>query len=55
MARGLSNRRVAEALGISEGTARIHAERILGKLGLRSRVQLADWARVQGISVEAPD
>jgi predicted ATPase/DNA-binding CsgD family transcriptional regulator len=54
MARGLSNRQAAEALVISEGTARIHAERILAKLGLRSRVQLADWARANDIVVDAP-
>jgi DNA-binding CsgD family transcriptional regulator len=28
---------------ISPGTARIHVERILGKLGLTSRVQIATW------------
>jgi DNA-binding NarL/FixJ family response regulator len=55
MARGLSNRQVAGALAISEGTARIHAERILVKLGLRSRVQIADWACVQGLQVGAAD
>ena len=30
-------------LGISPGTARVHIERILGKLGLTSRVQIATW------------
>jgi predicted ATPase/DNA-binding CsgD family transcriptional regulator len=55
MATGLSNRQVARALAITEGTARIHAERILGKLGLRSRVQVGAWARAQGLQVEAAD
>jgi non-specific serine/threonine protein kinase len=49
LVRGLSNRDVALTLTISEGTARIHTERILGKLGLRSRVQVADWARTHGL------
>src|SRR5439155_20888479 len=55
MARGLSNRQVAESLVISEGTAQIHAERILAKLGLRSRLQLADWACANDVVVDAPD
>src|SRR5262249_6179151 len=54
LARGLTNRQVAEALVISEGTARIHAERVLGKLELRSRFQVAGWARQHGLSIE-PD
>ena len=41
VARGLTNREIAQELVISEGTARIHVERVLGKLGLRSRTQLA--------------
>jgi DNA-binding CsgD family transcriptional regulator len=41
VARGLSNREIAHQLAISEGTARIHVERVLGKVGLRSRAQLA--------------
>jgi len=40
---GLSNARIAERLAIAPGTARIHVERILGKLGLTSRVQIATW------------
>jgi non-specific serine/threonine protein kinase len=41
MARGLSNRAIGEALFISEGTVRGHVEHILGKLGVKSRVQVA--------------
>jgi predicted ATPase/DNA-binding NarL/FixJ family response regulator len=44
VADGLTNAAVAERLGIAQGTARIHVERILGKLGLTSRVQIATWA-----------
>jgi DNA-binding NarL/FixJ family response regulator len=43
VARGLTNAQIADALVISPGTARIHVERILGKLGLTSRVQIATW------------
>ncbi len=43
VAEGLTNRAVAERLGMAPGTARIHVERILAKLGLTSRVQVATW------------
>jgi predicted ATPase/DNA-binding NarL/FixJ family response regulator len=43
VAEGLTNPQIAERLVISTGTARIHVERILGKLGLTSRVQIATW------------
>jgi DNA-binding CsgD family transcriptional regulator len=46
---GLTNSQIAERLVISTGTARIHIERILGKLGLTSRVQIATW-----VLLEAP-
>lgn len=41
---GLTNREVSTALGISERTAGNHVARILKKLGLRSRAQIAGWA-----------
>ncbi|HZU04683.1 MAG TPA: AAA family ATPase [Chloroflexota bacterium] len=41
VARGLTNRQLAAELVISEGTAALHVKRILRKLGLTSRVQLA--------------
>jgi len=43
VALGLTNRQIAHRLGIAHGTVRIHVERILGKLGLTSRVQVATW------------
>ena len=52
LAQGLTNRQIAEALVISEGTARIHAEHVLGKLALHSRVQVAAWAREHGLLAE---
>jgi predicted ATPase/DNA-binding CsgD family transcriptional regulator/DNA-binding XRE family transcriptional regulator len=45
LASQLSNRAIAERLGISEGTARIHVARVLDKLGIRSRHQVAALAR----------
>ncbi len=43
VARGMSNREIAEALVISEGTAEVHVKRILGKLDFKSRAQVATW------------
>ena len=44
IARGLTNRRIAGELAIGEGTVANHVERILRKLGLSSRAQIAVWA-----------
>ncbi|HEY3064084.1 MAG TPA: response regulator [Chloroflexota bacterium] len=44
IARGHSNRQIAEELIIAEGTAVRHVANILNKLNLRSRAQVAVWA-----------
>src|SRR5215211_4031226 len=44
VARSLTNRQISTSLCISERTAGNHVGRILGKLGLRSRAQIAAWA-----------
>jgi NarL family two-component system response regulator LiaR len=41
VAKGLSNKAVARALNLSEGTARIHVSNILGKLNALSRTEAA--------------
>jgi len=50
VAEGASNRTIAEALFISERTARTHVSNILMKLGLRSRTQAALWAIREGFA-----
>jgi DNA-binding NarL/FixJ family response regulator len=43
IADGLSNHDIAERLVISDGTVEVHVKHILGKLGFRSRTQVAGW------------
>lgn len=50
LAAGLSNKEIAAELVIATGTAGIHTERILRKLDLRSRHQVADWGRTHGLA-----
>jgi len=47
---GAANAEIARALYISEGTARNHVSKILRKLGLRDRTQLAIFAVEHGLS-----
>jgi CheY-like chemotaxis protein/class 3 adenylate cyclase/DNA-binding CsgD family transcriptional regulator len=44
IAQGYSNRQIADALVIAEGTAVRHVANILAKLNLRTRAQVAVWA-----------
>ena len=44
VARGLTNRQISTELWISERTVGNHVAKILHKLGLRSRAQIASWA-----------
>jgi DNA-binding NarL/FixJ family response regulator len=51
LARGLSNRRIAEALVISQDTVAVHVKHILAKLGFSSRAQIAAWiARQESVA-----
>ncbi len=49
VARGLSNKAIADELGITERTARTHVSNILAKLGLASRTQAALLAVQHGL------
>lgn len=40
---GLSNKMIGNKLGIAEGTVKVHVKNLLGKLGMRSRVEAAVW------------
>jgi DNA-binding NarL/FixJ family response regulator len=44
IARGLTNRQIAERLVIAPRTADNHVQHILDKLGLSTRTQIAAWA-----------
>ena len=50
VAQGLSNQQIADALVISERTARTHVSNILSKLGVASRTQAALLAIREGIA-----
>ncbi len=43
IAKGLSNKLIAQELNISDSTVKVHVKHILKKLGLRSRVEAAVW------------
>ena len=49
VARGLTNRKIADELIITEGTAASHVKHILAKLVLDSRVQIVAWAIDHGL------
>jgi pimeloyl-ACP methyl ester carboxylesterase len=50
VAQGHTNREIADAMVISERTAENHIRRVLDRLGLRSRTQIAAWAVERGLT-----
>ena len=55
VARGLTNRQVSTELSISERTAANHVAKILKKLGLNSRTQIASWVTERQLPTSRPD
>jgi NarL family two-component system response regulator LiaR len=51
LAKGLSNRELANELGVSVRTISTHVWHILDKLGAQNRVQAALYAREHGLTV----
>jgi DNA-binding CsgD family transcriptional regulator len=48
VALGQTNRQIAQALVLTEGTVENYVQRILGKLGVNNRAQIAVWALEHG-------
>jgi len=49
IAKGYSNKMIAQALEVTEGTVKLHVKAVLRKLGLRSRVEAAVTAVEHGL------
>jgi DNA-binding NarL/FixJ family response regulator len=55
LARGATNREIAGKFVISENTVKNHVRNVLSKLRLRSRRDIADYAREHGLTPPPPD
>jgi non-specific serine/threonine protein kinase len=55
VAQGISNRQIASELYLSERTVENHLSRILSKLGLASRAEVAAWTTEQRLLTLEPD
>ena len=53
IARGKTNREIADALVLGERTVQTHVGHILDKLGFSSRTQIAVWATDRGLPNDA--
>jgi non-specific serine/threonine protein kinase len=52
IAQGLSNRQIAELLVVSQRTVEWHVANLIGKLGFRSKSQIAAWAVSEGLALK---
>jgi DNA-binding NarL/FixJ family response regulator len=52
IARGLTNREIAEKMVISEKTVKTHVSNLLDKLGLEDRTRAAIWALKHGLGAK---
>jgi two-component system nitrate/nitrite response regulator NarL len=50
MAKGLSNKEIAQTLSVTVRTVDFHVSNILKKLEVTSRVEAAVWAKEQGVA-----
>ena len=55
LAKGATNKEIAETLFVTENTAKVHLKNILGKLGLRNRQQVVAYVVQQGLVTEITD
>src|SRR6185437_4824066 len=51
---GMSNQEIARQLVLEPGTVANHVAAILGRLGFRSRTQIAVWAAERGVGRQTP-
>ncbi|MDY7041248.1 MAG: response regulator transcription factor [Chloroflexota bacterium] len=49
VAEGLSNKEIAQKLQVTKRAAEFHVGNVLKKLGMASRVEVAMWAKEQGV------
>ncbi len=47
--RGLANKQIGRALGISERTVKAHLTRVFASIGVADRTQAALWAQRHGL------
>jgi DNA-binding NarL/FixJ family response regulator len=52
LAKGATNKEIADTLYIAENTVKVHLKNILGKLGLRNRQQIVAYAVKNGLVTE---